>query len=489
MKTLILSSLLVLSTLPITSKADDTVLEQQIDLALKDFPTTPPAIEQFQTSAIRDFNKDLAAYKALPKDKLTFETAINGWHKLIEEFFARRTALKFAFLTSSDSFVIKRADAAAEFMETKLKSACLDPNALTVCLTYIETALKSPDSLTSSQKYYLKSILETVLDGWPEDNPLRKKAAHLQDLLSKQEMLNFTYIRGGLTEKTLPADRVATVINWNVCFFNHGLSMIFGGVLPWEDRIEKVAAKIREVDADVVCLQEMFAQDAGVALQKLLANSYAHFYINIGPKPCGFDYEAIGIPSGLFVASKYPLNNAAFTPYNRQETPKVRGYGVFMGDLTSGAEPLARIATTHLHPGDGPENAAFRSVQIEAVMSHLRSTDTAPLPSFLCGDLNIERGSDEYKKMVQNFVNLYSGKDWTCCELRNYWWKAGQNVKKFEEMGLAFEWIDYFLRMRTGREVVTTETVNVLSVNDPADPKTALSDHQIMKTQISFNKK
>ena len=39
-----------------------------------------------------------------------------------------------------------------------------------------------------------------------------------------------------------------------VCFFDDLLTMLFGGVLPYIDRVDRVAQTILGADADIVCL-------------------------------------------------------------------------------------------------------------------------------------------------------------------------------------------------------------------------------------------
>ena len=88
--------------------------------------------------------------------------------------------------------------------------------------------------------------------------------------------------------------------------------MLFGGVLPWENRVDRIALFLKKSEADILFLQEVFSTTAGNQLYSKLKEQYAHFYLHIGPKISGFDAKNFGIPSGLFVASKYPLENPHF---------------------------------------------------------------------------------------------------------------------------------------------------------------------------------
>ncbi|MES2344579.1 MAG: endonuclease/exonuclease/phosphatase family protein [Chlamydiota bacterium] len=463
--------------------------QQEIVSTLREFPLTVEEVVSYKTAAIQELHSSLAAYKAQSKDKLNFDGIVVRWHKLIESFFAKKTVLSFTFLISEDVNVQSIAKKEAEEMKDQLQKACLDADALALYLEFASQAATSPDTLSLSEKYWLYTVISGVVEARAEMDLFKQKAITLQNLFANHAMVPFTYIKGELEEKIFSSERQVSVLNWNVCFFNHGLSMLFGGVLPWKDRIENVVEKIQSSGADLICLQEVFSQEAAVELQHLLRKNYSHFYINIGPKLCGFDPNALGIPSGLFVASKYPLKEPHFQAFNHKETPKNRGYGFFIVDLMDKGNLVARVTSTHLQPGQGEDDKSYRVAQLNAILSNLRTKDTLDTPCFLCGDLNLEKGSDEYTKLLQNFVSSDASSDWTCCELRNYWWKAGQDVKKFISFGLDVEWIDYFLQLKSGMQASSSMATEILSVNNLKDPKNSLSDHQILMTTFKLKNK
>jgi len=262
------------------------------------------------------------------------------------------------------------------------------------------------------------------------------------------------------------------VLNWNVCFFPESLSLLFGGVLPWEDRIVGVANQIIESDADIVCLQEVFSRESAEKLYHLLEKEYAYFYINIGLKPFGFNTDMIGLSSGLFVASKVKIENPQCILF--QKTPSIRGYAFFSMEIPN----IGNLITTHLNPGNDPIDLIYREEQIREILMFIKTQQNTN-PVFLCGDLNIERNSSEYKEAIEpNFIDSYQGKEWTCLELRDYWWKAERNIEKFKSFGFSYESIDYYLSLK-GRNTPML-TTHLILVNDPMHPEKALSDHQAM---------
>lgn len=457
--------------------------EKEIAKAVAYFPTTEEAIERFKNETLVATSQRLAVFKAQPKADLTFDSVVVGWHHLVEYLFAKRVALGFTFLTSSNEAVRAKGEKAAGVLSHQLCQVCKDQEALDLVLAYAEEINRHPNQITPSQRGLLKNLLETAAES---GTPLREKAALILEELCKQPTLNYTYQAGGLKNKVLPEDKKVSVINWNVCFFHYDLSMLFGGVLPWQVRVDRVVEEVCRQDADIVCLQEVFSQEAAEQLYQRLKGEYAHFYLNIGPKLCGFDLFALGIPSGLFVASKYPLANPVFTPFDKNQTPKVRGYGFFTCEIVSQNKPFAVLTTTHLHPGNDVEDIRFRERQANAILEKLKTKASNGIPSFLCGDLNIERDGETYQKLTQGFINNYDGLDWTCCELRNYWWRAGQNVQLFEQLGLELEWVDYFMRLKETSHHVPSVKTRIVSVNNPSEPQNALSDHQLMHTVIIF---
>jgi hypothetical protein len=195
----------------------------------------------------------------------------------------------------------------------------------------------------------------------------------------------------------------------------------------------------------------------------------------------GFSKENQGIPSGLFVASRYPLKNVQFIPYTPQQTPRNRAYGIFAADISSDQEPLAHLLTTHLQPGDSPEDIEYRAKQMTVVRANMEQSQ---LNSFACGDLNIEENSPEALEQLKGFV-MNKAPGWTCRELRTYWFKADQNIALFNAQPMELETIDYFFAEFKASPAPSfrTEIGIVNEINKPGD---ALSDHQYELTTVTF---
>ena len=127
------------------------------------------------------------------------------------------------------------------------------------------------------------------------------------------------HLEGKLPEKAL-VNNTFRLLSWNICCVGGGYTISDGGVMPWTFRIDPLITEIKKQKAEVICLYELFDTSAAFYLYESLKNDYAHFYFNIGPKP-------IGVSSGIFVASQYPINNPEFTLFLLKcssEEPKMR---------------------------------------------------------------------------------------------------------------------------------------------------------------------
>lgn len=418
-------------------------------------------IETFAENALKNIEASIKAFNDQDLKKLNYQTVVKAWQAMIDPFVFKQAFLMFLPMVTDNKELIEKAEMTIPSLHEKLAEICSDEKTINIVLTYGEqVAAKSP--LTDSQIYILGELVKSI-EG--------ERAANLYKELSSHKMMPFTYVKG-IDSKT--SQEKISILNWNICCFDEGLSMLFGGIIPWEERIVKIGDAIKKSGADIVCLQEVFSEKAGNRLMEQLKDTYGHFYINIGPRINGFNLMKMGISSGLFVASKNSLENPLFQPYGHEETPSTRAYGFFMANLNSNT----LFATTQLQPGTTPEDIKFRHAQLQAIQKQINDK------TLLLGDLNIERDSDEYKKgLAPHFDNSYTGKDWTSCDLKDYWWKAKRNMDAFKKM-LVFEWIDYFLSPKNSS--IKSIRTSLITVNDPQKPQEALSDHQAMITNFEL---
>ncbi len=200
----------------------------------------------------------------------------------------------------------------------------------------------------------------------------------------------FLYVRGEAPSKVLPSDRSFSLLSWNVCCVGAGYPISDGGVLPWSDRIDGIIEKIAETDADVNCLYETFDSKSAFSIcEGLKERGYSHFYFNIGPK-------AIGVSSGIFIASKYKIENPEFSLFPQDSLigrTKNAAKGVFSFDLVSQSERFARIYSTHLQHSEEsafptPEEVAARDKQMKIIADKVNTIKDRCV--VVTGDLNLD---------------------------------------------------------------------------------------------------
>jgi endonuclease/exonuclease/phosphatase family metal-dependent hydrolase len=205
----------------------------------------------------------------------------------------------------------------------------------------------------------------------------------------------FIYMQGESEEKVLPSNGSFSLLSWNICAPAGGYAISDGGVLPWAFRIDDIIDKIVEKNADVNCLYEVFDVNTAVYIfEKLKKSGYNHFYFNIGPK-------AIGVTSGILVASKYSINNSEFTPFPQDTLigrTKAATKGVFAFDLESQGRNFARIYSTHLQHSAEPqfpkaEEIEARRKQMQIIIDKLNTIRDRCI--VVTGDLNLD--DEEYR--------------------------------------------------------------------------------------------
>ncbi len=207
----------------------------------------------------------------------------------------------------------------------------------------------------------------------------------------------FMYVHGEIPDKQLVENNTFSLLSWNVCFPPAGYSISDGGVLPCSFRINRVIAKISETDADITCLYEVMDIRTALYICNQLKHQYAHFYLNIGPR-------AVGVSSGLMVASKYAIDNPEFTPFPLHALvgrTRHMTRGVFGFDLKNQTKHFARIFTTHLQnsrasasPTETEQTA--RHKQMTCIAGKVAEVGKRQLAVVLTGDLNM--GDEEFRQ-------------------------------------------------------------------------------------------
>ncbi|MBS0619844.1 MAG: hypothetical protein JSS61_00065 [Verrucomicrobia bacterium] len=230
----------------------------------------------------------------------------------------------------------------------------------------------------------------------------------------------YIYEEGTAKCKELSEGRKFSLLSWNICCVGGGYSISDGGVLPWHFRIERIAEEVIRNSADVNCLYETFdIQSAFSLCSSLKKAGYSRFYYNIGPR-------AIGVSSGIFIASRYEIKRPKFLPFPEDALDgraKHSSRGGFVFDLVSGDKRFAQIVSTHLQHSEEPAFPTEGERRAREKQMQLLSQEVDGGSVILTGDLNLddaEYQSSSWHACFQkgdNFVERTWGGDAFCARL------------------------------------------------------------------------
>ena len=173
------------------------------------------------------------------------------------------------------------------------------------------------------------------------------------------------------------------VVTWNVWWR-------FG---PWEARQSAILETLRHLDADIICLQEVWETREGESQARGLAEALGYQYV--GAAGLGLDLAPESL--GNAVLSRWPVTGA-----RAAALPAPKGLDelrvVLRADVDGPRGPL-QVFCTHLNWR--MDQSHVRQLQVAAVCEFVASTrDDRTFPPVLCGDFNAEPESAEIRQLT-----------------------------------------------------------------------------------------
>lgn len=284
----------------------------------------------------------------------------------------------------------------------------------------------------------------------------------------------FIHLKGNLSKIKKEHDGAFTIFSWNICCVGAGYVITDGNQLSWPFRIEKIAQKIREQNADIVCLAEVFDIKTAFRLYEGLKDDYPFFYLNIGPRH-------LGVSSGLFVASKFEVADSQFIPFPKEMLngrSKYAEKGVFSLLVKSAGKVFAQVLTTHLEHSEEPEfatvdEARARKDEMEKVVIPQIKEGVAAV---VLGDLNCDENEFHASSWSSHFDRgqfphepTWAG-DAFCASLTR-----GKKISRSLTL-------DYALLAKGTAKEICTEIV--LTGHDAKKFNSGLSDHAGLRSVI-----
>ncbi len=191
---------------------------------------------------------------------------------------------------------------------------------------------------------------------------------------------------GFVTDATGP---YGTLLDTRVRILTWNLWWRFG---PWEDRRAAIASSLARLEADVVCLQEVW-DDGEVCFAAELADAlgYHHVY--------GSRLDLDGVRFGNAVLSRWPITDHEVLPLPAPaHLDELRT--CVRADIDGPRGPL-QVFSTHLSWRF--DQSDVRQDQVRAICELIASSREGRshgFPAVLCGDLNADPDSDEVRMLT-----------------------------------------------------------------------------------------
>lgn len=466
-------------------------------------PLTHQEILTFVEQARSQLADGVAQQLATRESQKTPNNTIGAWNRTMGDLLNNLATLRF--LASSKGTFTQDALQGMNNLQKAAYGAISANSALQLSmLTYANSALNEGMTLTPYDYYQVSQLLDTIAKGKDQLSPDQQRLlANLKIEVAKRPQTPWEYLKGQAPEKN-SSENSFTVLSLNTCFVPGSMGYIHGGVKPWRGRVLPLADKIRKANPDIVCLQEVQSEDASRSIYDALKNDYAHFYGSIGPRQVGTDAERLGLPSGLFVASKYPLDSPQFTLYDAVGYPM--NWGAFDFVVKNGNKTIGHVYTTHLQSLNEEHFSEIREKQLKQLLAKMEkdylATSDKTLPFLLTGDFNIAWGTKEPGEALLSryFLDAYN-KGQTVVDLNNSTWDDffSSNFLSTNQIPIEippnFGTLDYALLLqrlpsKPNVELNPNSTIQTIRVmtNNRAEPNSALSDHQGLLTTVTSKK-
>jgi endonuclease/exonuclease/phosphatase family metal-dependent hydrolase len=184
----------------------------------------------------------------------------------------------------------------------------------------------------------------------------------------------------------VPPERVETrlrVLTWNLWWR-------FG---PWETRQAAILDTLARIDADIICLQEVWETRDGESQPRALADALGFQYV----AAAGLGLDLAPESLGNAVLTRWPISSA-----RAAALPAPKGLDelrvVLRADVDGPRGPV-QVFCTHLNWR--MDQSRVRQMQVAALCEFIASTrDQRTYPPVLCGDFNAEPDAAEIRQLT-----------------------------------------------------------------------------------------
>jgi exonuclease III len=245
-------------------------------------------------------------------------------------------------------------------------------------------------------------------------------------------------------------------------------------------RFDDVVSVLKTNPTDLICLSEVFHTSVATSFSEELGKKGYHTCHSMGRKP-------MAPGSGLFFASKFPIQEFTFTPFPPEaKTPRARpaGQGWYEAKVDLGGGRTVTVIGTHLsssHKPDEPTEVELNARTRAMTLLANRVTDLGKRV-ILTGDLNL--GPEEghyYEHTFWKEKNLFTTDKNPDIENQPTW----MGDKCYSEVASAPVRLD-FTKVGVGAGFGNTHVIEVSYNPHRLDP-TSVSDHRPIHTLVELS--
>lgn len=188
------------------------------------------------------------------------------------------------------------------------------------------------------------------------------------------------------------------LLSWNTMLLPFPISISYQKI-----RTKEIVRSLKEHDADVVVLQEVFIPSKRKYIQKSLKAIYPHqAFLGVSN-----DFFTI-LSSGVVILSKFPIEDKKsvyFKSSNFFSADRFSSKGALLTQLLLPNNKRVQVIGTHLQASQTAKNRKVRINQLKEIFNLAKSQRQRSTDQFLIGDLNIDayNGAD-MDFMFKNFA-------------------------------------------------------------------------------------
>jgi len=170
-------------------------------------------------------------------------------------------------------------------------------------------------------------------------------------------------------------------------------------------RLKILPDYLKNTNADILCLQEVFDPTVKKLLMRSLENSYK--VIDDSCETSSLMFWQKDCQGGLVTLSKFPVFSQSFYAYptfnNMKLDEKIGEKGVLMTRIKIG-DAFGLIINTHLYAGRSEEDSKLRLKQIKFLIGKVKQDSLSENDRFilLCGDLNLTHPAIQKENATPN---------------------------------------------------------------------------------------